>query len=243
MWPRPVPRRWLLPALVVLSAAAVCVRLGFWQLGRWQDARERLAAQAAALAGEPVELGAALPPTSPGSGTRVRLGGRWEPSVHLLLSGRTRLSDPGVVVATVRVLPSGERVLVERGWMAAPDARTAHPEGSPVTDEAVDGVVVAFASPPRPAAWTELPSDSAGVALWSVRSLERDSCVARLGALAPFMVRVLPGSEDAVGSPRPEPFALEDGGMHLGYALQWFGIALVIVAGAWALARRAAARA
>ena len=233
----------MLPALAVLVAAAVCVRLGFWQLDRWQDVRERRAAQQTALAGEPVELGTALPVTSPEPGTRVRLGGRYEPSTHLLLSGRTRLSDPGVVVATVRVLPSGERVLVERGWMAAPDARTAHPENVPVTDEAVDGVVVAYARPPRPAAWTVLPSDSAGVVLWSVRSLERDSCVARLGALAPFMVRVLPGPDDATGVLRPEPFVLEDGGMHLGYAVQWFGIALVIVAGAWALARRAAARA
>jgi cytochrome oxidase assembly protein ShyY1 len=112
-----------------------------------------------------------------------------------------------------------------------------------VTAEAVDGVVVAYARPPRPAAWTVLPSDSAGVVLWSVRSLDRDSCVARLGALAPFMVRVLPGPDDATGVLRPEPFVLEDGGMHLGYAVQWFGIALVIVAGAWALARRAAARA
>lgn len=247
--PRPGRGRWWLVAAFVVAACAVCVRLGFWQLERHAAKDAQLREARSALAQPPRVLEALPVGDTLALGVRVELRGTWE-RAHLLLSGRTHLSEPGVSWVTPLVLASGERVLVERGWVAAPDGRASAPSwlASDATAR-VTGVVQPFARVPRPATWARLPEEPAGVVRWSVRALERDSCVARLGALAPFVVRELPPSPPRAreAGPQPEPYDLATGSVHLSYAVQWFGIALVVLAGAVALGwrgrRRESARA
>ena len=238
--------------LLVLVAAGACVRLGFWQLSRLHQKQAVHAAQRAALAAVPIELAGPRVVAKPAAGHRVHVRGQWDTRAHVLLSGRTYLSAAGVELATPVVLAGGERVLVHRGWMAASDARIAHPERYPDSSADVVGVALPFEHSARPSAWVALPAesagdsagDSAGIVLWSARTLEADTVLVRLGSpLADWYVRVLPdpalprrlGTEAA-----PEAIAWEvpDETMHLSYALQWFAIALVIVGGSLALAIR-----
>jgi len=231
-------RSLLLGALVV-GATATCVRLGFWQIARMHQKHAIHAAQRALLARPPLELARALPDTTPEAGSRVRVRGRWEASTHVLLSGRTHLGAAGVSLVSAVRLGSGEQVLVERGWIEADDARTAHPEVD--TDSLADatGVVLPLARSPHPTPWVELTSERPGTRLWSARALDADSAAARFGpTLATWMVRELPGSPHRAGEPIPEDFVVADETMHLSYAIQWFGFAAIISLGSLALALR-----
>jgi cytochrome oxidase assembly protein ShyY1 len=182
----------------------------------------------------------------------------------VLLSGRTHLGAAGVSLVTPLVLANGERVLVERGWLASADSRTAHPEYDDTSLAEVMGVVQGYPTPGMATPWVALPADSNGVALWSARALVADSARVRLGApLADWVLRVLPVSEadehahevssraapsehslrsvdatHAPAPPEPEPYVIADESMHLSYAIQWFAFAAVIAFGALALARR-----
>jgi len=231
-------RSLFLGALVV-AATATCVRLGFWQLARMHQKHTIHAAQRALLARPPLELDRALPATTPETGSRVRLRGRWEASVVVLLSGRTHLGAAGVSLVSAVRLGSGEQVLVERGWIEADDARTAHPERA--TDSLADaiGVVRPLARSPRPTPWAELASERPGTRLWSARALDADSAAARFGPpLATWMVQELPESPRRAGDPIPEEYVVPDETMHLSYAIQWFGFAAIIGLGSLALALR-----
>ena len=231
-------RSLLLGALVVV-ATAICVRLGFWQLARLRYKHALHAAQRALLGRPPLEVERGLPATPPESGSRVRIRGRWEPAAHVLLSGRTHLGAAGVSLVSAVRLESGERVLVERGWIEAADSRTAHPELVPDSLADATGVVLPLERLPHPTPWAELPSGRPGTRLWSARALDADSVAARLGGtLAPWMVRELPGGARAAGAPIPEDYVVPDETMHLSYAIQWFGFAVIVSMGSLALALR-----
>ena len=240
-----------LVALVVLAGSAVCVRLGLWQLSRLHEKQALHAAQLAALAAPPLEYTDALPAAAPAAGRRVHLRGRWDRAAHVLLSGRTYLSAAGVELVTPLRLSNGDRVLVHRGWLAAADARSAHPEHFPDSAAGVVGVALHFEPSAHPSPWVALASDSAGVALWSARALEPDSARGRLGApLADWYVRVLPDPAlprrlGAEAAPEAVEWEVNGESMHFSYAIQWFAFALILSGGGVALAvrhRRGAAR-
>jgi len=224
---------------LVFAATATCVRLGFWQLARMHEKHARHAAQRSLLARAPAEVTTALPATPPEAGSRARVRGRWEPAAHVLLSGRTHLGAAGVSIVSGVRLASGELVLVERGWLEAADSRTAHPERRSDSLADVIGVVLPLVRSPHPTPWAELASERAGARLWSARALDPDSAAAHFaGRIAPWMVRELPGSERTAGAPIPEEYVVPDESMHLSYAIQWFGFALIISVGSLALALR-----
>ena len=231
--------RSLLLAVLVLAATAACVRLGFWQLARMRYKHAIHAAQRALLARPPLELSQGLPGAMPEAGSRVRVRGAWDPAALVLLSGRTHLGAAGVSLVCAARLASGERVLVERGWIAAEDSRTAHPELVADSLADVTGVVQPLAHSLHPIPWAELTSQRAGTRLWSARVLEADSAAARFGGtLAPWMVRALPVGTPRDGAPIPEDVVVPDESMHLSYAIQWFSFAAIISVGSLALALR-----
>ena len=235
------PRTLVLAACVVL-AAAICVRLGFWQLSRMREKHAIHAAQRALLAEPPIDVAHALPAPPPPGGRRVRVHGRWDRSAHVLLSGRTHMGAAGVSLVSAMRLASGEAVLVERGWLAAADSRSAHPEASPDSVAELTGVALPLERSRHPTPWVALPSLDARSRLWSARALDADSAAARFaGPLAPWMLRALPESPRepaAVERPIPEPYEVPDEAMHLSYAIQWFAFAVIIAGGSLALATR-----
>jgi surfeit locus 1 family protein len=238
-----VKLRALFVGVCVVLASATCVRLGFWQLSRMREKHALHAAQKALLAEPPIEVESSLPPPPP-QGRRVRLVGRWDPSAIVLLSGRSRLGAAGVSLVSVLRLASGEGVLVERGWLAAADSRSAEPGPSSDSTTDVAGVALGFPRSPRPTAWALLPSRAERTRVWSARSLDPDSAAARFAPpLARCLLRALPERAPAArpgaeAHPIPEPYQVPDEAMHLSYAIQWFAFAAIIAGGSLALARR-----
>ncbi|QJW38559.1 SURF1 family protein [Cellulosimicrobium protaetiae] len=136
--------------VLFLLAAAVCARLGVWQLDRAQQRAELAAQQEAAEleAVGPEGLGVLLPPQStfPGElvGRQAWVEGEYEPDGQLVVAGRALDGRTGYLVLTpLRVTDdgtageswaelSGAPVLpVVRGWVEEPDdaAALVVPEG------------------------------------------------------------------------------------------------------------------
>ncbi|MGH2686853.1 MAG: SURF1 family protein [Actinomycetota bacterium] len=134
--------RWLVGTVLVLVVAAVCVRLGFWQLDRLDQRRERNALVAARAA----EEGGTLP-VDPDEALyrRVTVSGMYESDDEIIQGGRALGGRPGEHVLTPLAIDGGEVVLVNRGWLPNSGARSdrapadASPPAGAVT---VTGVVL-----------------------------------------------------------------------------------------------------
>lgn len=223
-------------AIVVM--AAVCVRLGFWQLSRWEAKKAENARRAQAMAAAPVDAGSALIAAAAAPALQVRARGRYDETRQILLSARTHDGSPGVHVVTPLLFEDGAgAVLVNRGWLYAGDAATArpleHPEPGP---RIVTGIATAMprgeAGPP----WRAIRQDS--VTVWSARRLDADSVAARFPyPVARVFLTQLPGEGVPAVPARVEPRPLDET-MHVSYAVQWFLFATILVAGSILVAAR-----
>ena len=224
------PRTFLV-ALAVVVGGATAVALGFWQLSRLGEKQALNRARRDSLAVPPVafeSLGAA-----PAPGRRVVLRGVYDPRLHLLLAARFHRGEPGVELVTPLELEGGVMVLVNRGWLASDDAVTARPQDYPEPGlRVVVGVAESIGRGVRGSAIRTIAADS--IRVLSTSQLDIDSLAARLPyAVSALVVRQLP----APGLPEPPvriaPAPLEES-IHLGYAIQWFAIAAILLGGsAW----------
>jgi len=204
---------------VAVVAAAVCVRLGLWQLSRLHQRRARNAAVRAALAKPAVELSGRVQPESL-INRRVHARGVYDYAHEQFWRPRTLDDMPGVDLVTPLKLADGSAVLVDRGFAQSPDAYHVNQALYREPDTA----------------------DVVGIALSAPRSrgdvdprLLADSLPYRL---LPFVVQELQSAELPIGAPhRLPPPELSDG-PHLSYTIQWFSFAIVILAGTATLLRK-----
>lgn len=223
-----IDRRDLVGLVVALLIAAVCVRLGVWQLDRLHQRRERNAALLAARARPLLEVTGSLPADS-ARDRRLHARGVYDYARERLWRARSYQGVPGVDLVTPLRFADGAAVLVDRGWAPSPDAyhldQPAYREG--------DSAVVLGLGMLAPRARGDV--DPAAL---------RDSVPY---PLLPFVIQQLP---PAAVPDRPLPPGLVrwpipelSDGPHLSYAIQWFSFAVIIVVGSVALARKRAAEA
>lgn len=246
MRPLELTRRGVLGTLAVLVVAGVCIRLGVWQLGRRAERAERNRAIAERMEREPVVLDGLPRDTAGLTYRRARVTGAVDDSRAVVLAGRSRNGAPGVHLLSPVRLAAGA-VLVNRGWLPAPDAATVDLDA--VRVEGVirtEGVLVPFPD-------TDLDSQPDGFqARWF--RVDGDAIreqfpypVARLYLVATSRPQTMsgPGNAGADGpaadSTRPAeagPVPLDpptlDPGPHLSYAIQWFSFATIALVG-WAV--------
>jgi surfeit locus 1 family protein len=205
-------RSWI-PLIAAAVIAVVCVRLGLWQLDRLGQRKARNATIAAAFHEPPLPAGLAIRDRVTRF-RRVTATGRWDYGRERTVSGRTRNGSPGVHVITPMILGDGAEILVNRGWVYSPDARTIE---LPKWREGDQGQLVAYVD--------ELPSSL------------RPSSPARLYVIALGDS----GSQPAAAAQRPVRLpvpAFADEGPHLSYAVQWFSFAAIALIGTPIVVRR-----
>jgi surfeit locus 1 family protein len=231
--------RIVLTLLAGLCLATVCARLGVWQIARLQQKRAANASLRAAMLAPPVEIGAVAPPFGAVRHRRVHARGHYDETRQLLLTGLLHLDQPGVHVLTPLVLDGGGTVMVDRGWLNAPDAMSARPRDfAEAGNREVLGVAESIAAGVAGTPWRPLAGDSLGG--WTTHRLALDSLRARMPfAVAAYTVRQLPSPELPAQPVREAPEPLDEG-MHLSYAVQWFLFAAAAMAGAVFLAFRPA---
>jgi len=225
--PMAIDRRDGVGLVGALLLAAICVRLGFWQLDRLHQRRAHNALLVAARARPELEIRGWLPLDSLRD-RRLRARGVYDYAHERLWHGRSYEGVPGVDLVTPLRLRDGGAVLVDRGWAPSPDGYHVDQQAYREGDSAdVEGLGMAA------------PRGRGDVDLAALR----DSLPYRI---LPIVMQQLPPST-ALYRPLPPgltrwpPPQLSDG-PHLSYVVQWFSFAAIIVVGSFALLRQRATR-
>ncbi|AGI22014.1 hypothetical protein H681_00660 [Pseudomonas sp. ATCC 13867] len=208
------------PTLVVLALLPVLIGLGFWQLSRAAEKRTLLAAAETQRQQNPISV-AELERQPPRSYVRVRLQGQLDAEHSMLLDNRTRGGRAGVEVLQPFFDRVGQQwLLVNRGWVAWPDRRTPPQIDTPSHDLLLDAwtYVPPPAGPSAPlASWPRLITQVDAPFLWD--QLGREG--------SPLEIRLEPG--DAAFD-TDWPIVAMPPERHVGYAVQWFALAIALSA-------------
>ena len=218
-------------ALAVV-ASAVFVRFGVWQLTRLRERQARNAVVEARQRSAAVPV-AALPRDPDEVRYRgATVEGRLDYEHELVATNRTRRGSPGVELITpVRVRGSDTAILVNRGWVYAPDGAT------------VDRMRWREGDSARLTGYVELYAPDAGVTASAadpriVRRISRPEVASKVPyPVAPYYLVATGGPVSTTHPVRREIPVLDDG-PHRSYAVQWFFFAAIALGGAGAVAWR-----
>lgn len=239
--PAPADRR-LRRALLALAGAALF--LGFVALGTWQ--MERRAWKLALI--ERVDQRAHAAPVIPPKPDQwpavsaesheylpVAMQGRWLDGKTVLTQAVTELGA-GFWVMTALQLTDGTQVLVNRGFV--PQDQRAQWLGAPgpgPVETRVEGLL-RISEPGGGFLRTNDPAQQR----WYSRDVAAISQALQLPHAAPYFVDAgLPGAAHTGAGvwPRPGMTVIAFRNTHLVYALTWYGLALMVVAASWFVAR------
>jgi surfeit locus 1 family protein len=219
------PSRW--PTLVVLLLLPVLISLGLWQLDRAEQKRAWLAATEAGRQREPLDLNAVQPAYDAVAHRRTVVRGRYDSSRQVLLDNQVRDRQTGYLVLTpLRLAGTDLAVLVDRGWIPSPADRSQLPNvGLAAAAVTLRGVVDR-----GPSVGIKMGEAAAGSG-WPLRMqyLDYDRLRRELPyPLLPYLIRLDPGEPH--GYRRDwQPVDEMGPATHIGYAVQWFGLALALV--------------
>lgn len=225
-------------ALLVMSGFA---SLGVWQLGRAEIKREMLAEAQRALSSRTPQPIAVLSDASRADAYDwVEVAGRFVDAPAVLLDNQQHAGRVGVRAYRVFETQAGARVLVDLGWVALPPDRTLPQVPRDAARHALRGLLL-----PPPGSGLRLgePQPQADGTLLTMR-VEPDT-IARALRLPGLAARVLrPEPEAGFGYQRdfdilPNTLPPEK---HVGYAVQWFALALAVLVTAVLLTVRRARR-
>jgi surfeit locus 1 family protein len=227
----------LLPIVATALFAVVCARLGVWQLDRLAQRRAFNATLHQRLAGAPLPVSTLPRDTTRGHYHRVTARGRFDYAGQVALATRSNLGSPGVHLLTPLRLDDGNVVMVNRGWVYAPDAMTI--DASKWREHEGDSVTVTGYAE----TWTGREAAPLPAARRVVRTLD-SAAVARLVGAPVLPYFVAQTSDSARAADRVvrlgEPTL--DEGSHQSYAIQWFSFALIGLIGGSLLVREELAR-
>ena len=212
----------VLPSLVVLLLLPLLLSLGGWQLQR-ADEKSVLLAHQEARRHAPAQAISDLEQSADLAFRRVLLRGYFDAEHSVLLDNRTRDGRVGVeLLQPFYDQPSGLWLLLNRGWLPWPDRRT------PVAFSTPSGALQLQAwIYVAPGETFQLQADQPGNS-WPqlMTRIDTHGLWQQLGRAGwPFELRLLPGpaayqARWAVVAMGPEK--------HLGYAVQWFAMALAL---------------
>jgi surfeit locus 1 family protein len=215
--------------VITLLVAVTATGLGIWQLRRLGARR---AANGAAIAARALPLLALNRDWPPRPNRRATITGRFDEDHEFILRGRVVQGVPAVQVVTpIRVADRDTALLVNRGYIPAPDATD---PGTATWSEpgeiTIHGVLL-----PGPDRGDGDPITYNGRETW--RAIDLSAMRTRI----PFPVSSLylvaeadSGSDTHTIRGKTYPIRAEPPelgeGPHLSYAIQWFGIALASIA-------------
>lgn len=237
MAPSLLTRRSVTLLLVAIGVAALCVRLGFWQLSRLQERRSFEDAVQMGLARTPRPIAAVLPrkdrvDLDSVRYLRVEVTGSFDPEREVILYGRGLGEQEGHHVLTPLVMADGLAIVVDRGWVPIRDDTPPVAEAAPPPGEVtVTGVLIPSEG--------GLPGDGGGPAVEQLAHTNLAQLAAQLPyPIEPLWLLLQRQSPSSSPLPTPAPFAMPDAPPHLSYAIQWFAFATIAVVGAAIVTRR-----
>jgi surfeit locus 1 family protein len=221
--------RWI--TLGVILVMLGLLRLGIWQLERLEQRRATNALIASRLNQPPLQLTGQAIDAETNEYRSIVVTGTYDHSQEVVLRNRSRGGVPGMDILTpLRMTGSDQSVLVNRGWVPLLQAEAAARQ-----QFVVAGTVTVTGIVRKP---------QAPIGSWGPQDQRRDgqrldswfrADVARIAEqipypILPFYIEQLPvpGAPDL---PHPQPNIELGEGPHLGYAIQWFSFATILVCG------------
>lgn len=226
---------WLWKHLLALLALIVLLNLGLWQLRRLEERRSLNRNITAALNQAAIPLtGKPIDPAE-FHFRRVEVKGVFDNAAAIAIRNQSLGDQPGLhLVTPLRIKGSDVAVLVDRGWIPRGDS---DPEPADLTPYDLPGEVtvegIAYQTQTRPSSLA--PSDpplKAGqtrLVAWFRVDIDRiqEQVPYRL---LPIFIRQTPAPNTPAGTlPQADSGVTLDEGPHLGYAIQWFSFAAILV--------------
>ena len=217
----------LIPTLATLAMLLLFLYLGQWQAGKAQRLTAERSQYAARGQRAPVQLGATLVHAEQLRDVPITVRGHYEPAQQIFIDNRQEEGRPGVhVVTPLKIEGSQTRILVNRGWLGWTNGRQKLPQVStPLELVEVSGIAATpvvknfLLMPERAEAWSQL---------WPVLDLKRFERQVNFPVQPVVMLQNRSDMHDNLIRNWQAP---EDRvAMHQSYALQWFGMALALLA-------------
>jgi surfeit locus 1 family protein len=209
---------------LALVLATICTRLGFWQISRLHERQARNALVRSRLDSAEVDIWA-VPHDSTARFRRVRVTGTPDYAHQMIWAARIHNGSPGVNFLTPYRIPGRDSaVLVDRGWVYAPDGATVEETRWRDTATTLTGFVESF---------PDVEGRTFTTRSTIISRLSYDIVAKALPY--PLAHRYVVMIGDSVMAPdRIARLTLPplDEGPHVSYAIQWFAFALVALIGA-----------
>lgn len=229
---RPDWRRWAF-AVLMLGLTALFAALGVWQLGRLAEKELLIRSVAEGLASPPVPLPAAAAWSELDAGSfnyrPVTVDGHFLAEATVLVftslaNPRGEHGGPGYWVMTPLALEDGGTIFINRGFVpqSAADDRAALEPMNPRTGSLE---LTGIGRLPEAASVFTPPPDAANRIDW-IRDPARLASLANVeGQIAPITLDLPAGAPGEL--PQGGETVVEFSNNHLGYALTWFGFAIL----------------
>jgi len=216
-------------ALFVIVMLPLVVGLGVWQLQRAAYKQSLMDGYFAKLGGLPMQLSAG---SAPEPFSRVRARGSYT-AINLLLDNQVNESRQGYWVYTP-FTSEGATWMVNRGWLEAPQHRHELPQIPPAPEGEVDVVAIVWPDTGMLPLFGNEVAEQLNDRTWRLQRLDFEAISVELkdlkvGDLKKVELRleaIQPGVLHAL--PQTIGFGVE---RHQGYAFQWFGLAVALIAG------------
>lgn len=235
-------------ALILLaSVALICIMLGRWQLERAEQRRAIAVTIEAGRRAPPLSLLPTMTADTLIAWRAATAQGRWRPEWSVLLDNRNLDGKPGLWLATPLMLDDNSAVLVLRGWLERPIANKA-PLKVPTNTgiEKVEGEL-AVRVPRLFELWSSQPDEETSLPIgWKgieqkdpalidtadlprLQNLDLQTYAQRTGLvlLSTVLLQKSEGGADGLKRVWPEPSL--DADKNVGYAMQWFGFAGIVI--------------
>lgn len=212
--------------LLLVAVTALFVAAGIWQMARaaYKDSIQHEIHAAAADA--PLHAGKDMLDGQHAHLRRLEARGVWLPERTILLDNKVQQGKVGYEVVTpLRLEGSDLHLLVNRGWIRAPQLRSELP-----TVETPSGVVAVEGIARIPnQRFIELSDEVVSGTVWQNLTLERYASWSKL-KLQPVLLYQEGGDADGLQRVEAAPEAAGiNADRHRGYALTWFSLAGVTV--------------
>jgi len=217
---------WFLTLITILLAAGM-IRLGFWQYHKAEQKRALQLTYDSRLAEAPVAAPESVGNIEDWRYRRIHARGRYEATYQILLDNQVENGVAGYhVITPFRAEGSKSLMLVDRGWIPMGDRSELPQIDTPVGVQEASG----FAWVPS-AKFYELsapPESNTWQPLWQNMDMTRYG-KAVASPVLPFVLR-LDASSPAGGFVRNWVMPAERIETHIGYAWQWWGFSVALVA-------------
>ncbi|MER7692034.1 SURF1 family protein [Streptomyces sp. NPDC097610] len=234
-------RQWVILTLIALLLIPTMIKLGIWQMHRYEmrSARNQLVADA--LHAKPVPVEKLSSPRHAVTRTEkyrtVTATGTFDTAREVVIRRRTNADgEVGFHVLTPLVLTDGKVVLVNRGWIPTNGAQTAFPKipAPPAGRTTVTGRLMADETTAASGI-----KDIKGLPDRQIMLINSEEQARRLGAqvLGGYVEQTAPEPKGDTPEQISDPGS-EDAPLNYAYMIQWWLFAAAVPVGWWALVRR-----